>query len=138
MYRTGFTAAADHFHGTARRRGFAALFFLAAAAGLLMPCAQAMTNVGGNYTTNTTWAAADTPHHMVSGVTVASGVTLTIEPGVTVYIDAAKDMIVQGCQGTGTFTRLVNPNCYECHRLVNPKSSSLFLRVDVCCIPLFP
>src|SRR5437667_5408991 len=48
--------------------------------------ALADTNVSGSITTNTTWTAANSPYIVngPSSVSVNSGVTLTIEPGVTV------------------------------------------------------
>ena len=44
----------------------------------------AATNVSGPIYSNTTWTLAGSPYVMTSTVTVASGVTLTIEPGVVV------------------------------------------------------
>ena len=45
------------------------------------------TNVSGTISTNTTWTLANSPYVMVGNVTVASGVTLTIEAGVIVKGD---------------------------------------------------
>jgi len=70
-----------------------------AAATLLMPstaglptsaAAEAVgTEVFGVISTNTTWSAAGSPYRVVGPIDVPYGVTLTIEPGVTVVADGA-------------------------------------------------
>ena len=47
---------------------------------------NAQTNVSGNITTNTTWAASKSPYTLVGTVDVENGVTLTIDSGVTVIM----------------------------------------------------
>ncbi len=60
--------------------------------------ALADTNVSGPISTNTTWTAANSPYIVngASSITVNSGVTLTIEPGVIVKFGTGKQMVVQG------------------------------------------
>ena len=55
------------------------------------------TNVSGIISADTTWTAANSPYVMTGNVSVNAGVTLTIEPGVTVQGNAAaRTLIVNG------------------------------------------
>ena len=76
-----------------------------------VPIVKADTNVGGPIISDTTWTLANSPYIAVASVEVWEGVTLTIEPGVTVKFDSGKKLQVNGeliAQGTAgnliTFT----------------------------------
>ena len=51
---------------------------------------------GGTITTDVTWTAADSPARIAEEVTVTSGATLTIEPGVDILFDADVAITVEG------------------------------------------
>jgi len=54
------------------------------------------TNVSGLISTNTTWTKGKSPYVVTNNILVNSGVTLTIEPGVTVKFDTLKSMQIDG------------------------------------------
>jgi len=56
----------------------------------------ALTDVGGPIISDTTWILANSPYIAVESVEVWEGVTLTIEPGVTVKFNSGKKLQVNG------------------------------------------
>ncbi|MBI3502547.1 MAG: T9SS type A sorting domain-containing protein [Bacteroidetes bacterium] len=61
---------------------------LALTAVLALTVARGQTNVSGGIYTNTTWTLANSPYIVTDTVVVFPGVTLTIQPGVTVKFKA--------------------------------------------------
>ena len=48
------------------------------------------TDVSGTISSNTTWSLANSPYVVTGNILVNSGVTLTIEAGVTIKFDSGK------------------------------------------------
>lgn len=78
---------------------------------------SADTNVSGYISADTTWTSANSPYVVTGNIVVKSGVTLTIEPGVTVKTDSGKSIQVDGtiiAKGTSaskiTFTKNSSSN----------------------------
>ena len=85
-------------HPSQLRRLFRLLVSLVLLGSLLLinvPKARA-DDVGGPIDTDTTWTLAGSPYIVVSPVLVMEGVTLTIEPGVTVRFNSHKALPVYG------------------------------------------
>ncbi len=55
---------------------------------------SSVVNVSGPIAANTTWTAAGGPYQITAPLTVNNGVTLTIEPGATVYLPLGVDITV--------------------------------------------
>ena len=53
-----------------------------------------VANASGTLAANTTWSAAGGPYLVTANLTVPTGVTLTIEPGTTVYLRSNVNLIV--------------------------------------------
>ena len=61
-----------------------------------VPNVRASTDVGGDITSDTTWTQANSPYIVTASVLVSEGVTLTIEPGVTVKFEGDKALGIDG------------------------------------------
>ena len=75
---------------------FAAAATLVALLALAYPPVAGATPVCGTISTDTPWTLDYSPYVMTCNVTVNAGVTLTIEPGVTVQGNAATSLIING------------------------------------------
>lgn len=92
------------------RRAFCIVILLSWSAALQ----AATTKAGGTLAANETWAVAGSPYTVTGSILIPAGRTLTIDPGVNVYLGAGVSLVVAdgGCllaEGTATqgirFTR---------------------------------
>ena len=73
---------------------------------------NAQTPVIGFISENTTWTKANSPYFTLGNVLVNEGITLTIEPGVTIEFDTGHKLIIDGtliAQGTAEDTIRFTP-----------------------------
>jgi hypothetical protein len=67
------------------------------------------TTVSGNIAAGTTWTAAAGPYVVSANVTVPAGVTLTVEPGTTIYFAQGTSLTVNGrLLAEGTSSRRIH------------------------------
>jgi flagellar hook assembly protein FlgD len=69
---------------------------LTATLGLLAAFEARATNVSANIMANTEWTVAGSPYVVTSSISVSSGATLTVDPGVVVEIGSACSLTVNG------------------------------------------
>lgn len=85
-----------------------------------LPAGQALltncsTMIDGDVTVPTTWTLAASPHCVQPGVHVSNGVTLTVQPGVTIYfVSATSGLTVSGSLvAVGTPTQPITFTSYQ-------------------------
>ncbi len=93
---------------------FTAALLVATIVALDRPANAWATNVSGTISTNTTWTAANSPYVMTGNVSIASGVTLTIDPGVTVEGNSSSRLLTV----SGSLSA-VGTGCQPDHLLLN-------------------
>jgi Divergent InlB B-repeat domain/Right handed beta helix region len=126
-----------------RLGGFALTLALLSLALTLGPATHARasgaTSVSGVISTDTTWTAAGGPYLMVGNVGVDTGVTLTIEPGVSVEAQGNYTLQVAGkVDARGTTAAPVSFGCVSNTRscwggiqFTSAQSGSIFDHVDI-------
>ena len=70
--------------------------FIQIISGIIAFSAVYATDVSGNISSNTTWSLANSPYVVTGNIVVSSGVTLTIEAGVTIKFNSGKSISISG------------------------------------------
>jgi hypothetical protein len=80
-----------------------------------VPLSTCTTTVSSDVTIPTTWTLAASPYCLQPGVDVSSGVTLTVEPGVTIYMLATTSGLTVGGSliAAGTPTQPITITSYQ-------------------------
>jgi len=79
--------------------------------------------LSGVISVDTVWTVEESPYTIVGALTVASGVTLTIDPGVTVELGSGVDLVVDG--------RLLAEGTEEARILFGRSGSSAWGKIDL-------
>lgn len=82
------------------------------------PMSPAETIVDSNITTDTTWTLANSPYHVTDSIEVEAGVTLTIEPGVEVWI--GKKLYIRVREGASIIARGTPTQHITIDRYIDP------------------
>ena len=82
---------------------------------LLLEDVRADTYVNGTLSVNTTWVSADSPYTLTGDIIIDNGVTLTVQPGVTVNCGSYKIYVndVLNAQGTNDDIIIFSGNGYS-------------------------
>jgi parallel beta-helix repeat protein len=70
--------------------------------------ARAATNVSGIISSDATWTKSNSPYSLTGNVLVSNGVTLTVEPGVTVNLEGYYIMVNGTLRARGTSTEKIS------------------------------
>jgi len=111
---------------TLRKFAYAILIITITVGGLLfLEDALAATFVNGTIDVNTTWTRADSPYTLTGDVTISSGVTLTVQSGVTVNFGSYKIQVngILNAQGTSD-SKIVFSGSYSTSKIVFTSTGS--------------
>jgi hypothetical protein len=78
---------------------------------------------GGIIGSDTTWTLANSPYNITGNILVNNGVTLTIEPGVTVNLNGFYILVNGTLQARGTNQTMISFNTVANHFFANPHTN---------------